>query len=114
MIYIFHDNKIITQLYLVNARNESNGILGGLMCSSGCYRCIEVCTAFWEKLPTKREFGNFVDRYAVAMKKDSSGYVPSGFENSFGSDHVRFVAKHSKYKHCTKNLTRNLKSHQTN
>ena len=34
---------------------------------------------FGEELPTEREFGNFVDHYAVAMKKDSSDYVPSGF-----------------------------------
>ena len=51
-----------------------------------------------------------VDHYAVVVKKDSSGYVPSGFENSFRSDHARFVAKYSKYKHCT----RNAKSHKTN
>ena len=63
---------------------------------------------------TEREFGNFIDHYAAAVKKDSSGYVLSGFENSFRSDHARFVAKYSKYKHCTKNLTRNAKSHKTN
>ena len=61
-----------------------------------------------------KEFGNFVNRYAVAMKKDSSDYVPSGFENSFRRDHACFVAKYSKYKHCTKNLARNTKSHETN
>ena len=66
---------------------------------------------FGEELPTEREFGNFVDRYAVAVKKDSSDYVP---ENSFRSDHAHFVAKYSKYKHCTKNLARNAKSHETN
>ena len=69
---------------------------------------------FGEELPTEREFGNFIDRYAVAMKKDSSGYVPSGFENWYRSDHACFVAKYSKYKHCTKNLARNAKSQETN
>ena len=63
---------------------------------------------------TEREFGNFIDCYAVAVKKDSDGYVPSGFENLFRSDHVRFVAKYCKYKHCTKNLARNAKSYETN
>ena len=69
---------------------------------------------FGEELPTEREFSNFVDRYAVAMKIDSSGYVPSGFENLFRSNHARFVAKYSKYNHCIKNLARNAKSHETN
>ena len=69
---------------------------------------------FGKELPTEREFGNFIDRYAVAVRKDSSSYVPSGFENSFRSDHACFVAKYSKYKHCTKNLARNAKSHETN
>ena len=36
---------------------------------------------FGEELPTEREFGNFADRYTVAVKKDSSDYVPSEFEN---------------------------------
>ena len=36
------------------------------------------------------------------MKKDSSGYVPSVFENSVRSDHAHFVAKYSKHKHCNK------------
>ena len=44
---------------------------------------------FGKELHTEREFGNFVDRYAVAVKKDSNGYVPSGFENLFRSDHAR-------------------------
>ena len=65
---------------------------------------------FGKELPTETEFGNFVDRYTVAVKKDSSDYLPSGFENLFRSDHARFVAKYSKYKHCTKNLTRNAVS----
>ena len=69
---------------------------------------------FGKELPTEREFGNFVNHYAVAMKKDSSGYVPSGFENSFGSDPAHFVAKYSKYKYCINNLVRNAKSHKTN
>ena len=67
-----------------------------------------------KELPTERAFGSFVDRYAVAMKKDSSDYVPSSFENSFRSDHASFVAKYSKYKHCTKILARKAKSHETN
>ena len=45
----------------------------------GCYQCIEFVLHFGEELPTEREFGKFVDHYAVAVKKDSSGYVPSGF-----------------------------------
>ena len=69
---------------------------------------------FGKELPTEKEFGNFIDRYAVAVKKDSSGYVPSGFENSFRSDHASFIAKYPKYKHCIKNLARNAKSHETN
>ena len=31
---------------------------------------------FGEELPTERDFGNFIDRYAVAVKKDFSGYFP--------------------------------------
>ena len=31
---------------------------------------------FGEELSTEREFGNFVDHYAVAMKNDSSDDVP--------------------------------------
>ena len=31
---------------------------------------------FGEELPTEREFGNFVDHYAVAVKNDSSHDVP--------------------------------------
>ena len=69
---------------------------------------------FDEELLTEREFGNFIDLYAVAVKKDSSDCVPSGFENLFRSDHARFVAKYSKYKHCIKNLARNAKSHEAN
>ena len=69
---------------------------------------------FGKELLAEREFGNFIDRYAIAVKKDSSGYVPSGCENSFRSDHTRFVAKYCKYKHCTKNLARNEKSHEAN
>ena len=41
---------------------------------------------FGEALPTEREFGNFVDHYAVAVKNDSSDDVPSRYENSFRSD----------------------------
>ena len=69
---------------------------------------------FGKELATEREFSNFVDCYAVAIKKDSIDYVPSGFENSFRSDPACYVAKYFKYKHCTKNFTRNAKSHETN
>ena len=69
---------------------------------------------FGKELPTEREFGIFVDYCIVGVKKDSSDYLPSRFENSFRSDNSRFVAKYSKYKHCTKNLTRNAKSHEMN
>ena len=31
---------------------------------------------FGKELPTERDFGNFIDRYAVAVKKDFSGYFP--------------------------------------
>ena len=40
---------------------------------------------FGEELPAEREFGNFIERYAVAVKKYFSGYFPSGFKNSFRS-----------------------------
>ena len=56
-------------------------------------------------------FGNFVDCYAVAVKKDSSDYAPSRFKSSFGSDPTR---KYFKYNYCTKNLTRNSKSCKMN
>ena len=69
---------------------------------------------FGEQLPTEREFSNFVDRYAIAVKEDSSDDVPSGFKNLFRSDPACFIAKYSKYKHCTKNLMRNAKSHEMN
>ena len=65
---------------------------------------------FDKGLPTEEEFGNFVDHYAVAVKKDSSGYVTSGFKNSFRSDPAHYVVKYSKYKHCTKTLVKNAKS----
>ena len=35
---------------------------------------------FGKELLAEREFGNSIDRYAIAVKKDSSGHVPSGFE----------------------------------
>ena len=42
---------------------------------------------FGKELLTEKEFGNFVDHYAVAVKKDSSedssDVAPSRFENSF-------------------------------
>ena len=69
---------------------------------------------FGKEIPTEREFDKFVYHYTVAVRKDSSGYIPSGFENMFRSDHACFVVKYSKYKHCTKNLARNAKSHETN
>ena len=61
---------------------------------------------------TEREFSNFVDHYSVTMRKDSSDFVPSGFENLFGSDPAHFIVKYSKYKYCIKNLVRNSKSHE--
>ena len=67
-----------------------------------------------KELPTEREFGNFVDHYTIAVKKDSSDYVPSGFENSFRSDPACYVAKCSKCKRCTKTLVRNAKSPKMN
>ena len=69
---------------------------------------------FGKELPTEREFGNFVDNYAVAVKNDSSDDIPSRFENSFRSDPACCVAKYSKYKHCTRTLMRKAKSHKTN
>ena len=69
---------------------------------------------FGKELSTEREFGNFVDHHAVAVKKDSSDYVSSGFENSFRSYPATYIAKYSKYKDCTKTLARNTKSHETN
>ena len=57
---------------------------------------------FGEELPTESEFGNFVDHYTVAVKKDSSDDVTSRFENLFRSDPACYVAEYSKYKHCTK------------
>ena len=84
------------------------------MCITGCYIYKKLGLHFGEELPTEREFGNFVDCYAVAVKKDSSVYVPLGFENSFRSDLARYVAKYSKYKHCTKTLARNTKSNEMN
>ena len=39
------------------------------MCIGDCYILKEAWTVFWQKLPTEREFGNFVDHYAVAVKK---------------------------------------------
>ena len=47
---------------------------------------------FGEELPTEREFGNLVYRYNLSVKKDSSNYVPSGFENSLRIDPARYVA----------------------
>ena len=83
-----------------------------LVIATGAYRFV---LHFGKESPTEREFGNFVDCYVVAaVKKDFSGYVPSGFENSFRSEHACFVAKYSKYKHCIKNLARNAKSQETN
>ena len=69
---------------------------------------------FGEELPIEREFSNFVDHYTVAMKNDSSDDVPSRFKNSFRSDPACYVAKYSKYKHCTKTLVRKAKSHEMN
>ena len=46
-----------------------------------------------------------VDCYALTVKKDFSNHVPLGFENSYRSDPACYVAKYSKHKHYTKNLT---------
>ena len=46
-----------------------------LMCISGY--CIAIQRSLDKELPTEREFGNFVDHYAVAVKKDSTDNVPS-------------------------------------
>ena len=66
---------------------------------------------FGKQLPTKREFGNFLDNYAVTVKKDSGDSVPLRFE-------VEVIlltsSKILKYKHCTKNFATNSKSHETN
>ena len=63
------------------------------MCNSGYYIALQ--RSLDKELPTEREFGNFVNRYTVAVKKDSSDNVPSGFDSSFGSDPAHFVAKYS-------------------
>ena len=68
---------------------------------------------FGKELPTEREFGNFIDYYAVAVKKDSSDYAPLRFKNSFESDDpVGFIVKCSMYKYCMKNLVRSSKISQ--
>ena len=69
---------------------------------------------FGEELFTEREFGNFVDHYAVAVKSDSSDDVPSRFENLFRSDPACYIVKYSKYKYCMKTLARKAKSHEMN
>ena len=45
----------------------------------------------------EREFGNFVDLHAIAIKKDSIDDVASRFENSFISYPACYVLKYSKY-----------------
>ena len=74
-------------------RYQNNGMLDRLMCISGYYIAIQ--RSLDKELPTEREFGNFVDRYAVPVKKDSSNNAPSGFASSFGSDPAHFVANYS-------------------
>ena len=69
---------------------------------------------FGKELPTEREFGNFVDHYAVAMKNDSSDDVPTRFENLLRSDPPCYVAKYFMHKHCTKILESKAKSHYMN
>ena len=64
-----------------------------LMCISGYYIAIQ--RSLDKELPSEREFVNFVDRYAVVVKKDSSDNVPSGFESSFGSNPAHFIANYS-------------------
>ena len=46
-----------------------------------CVLMVTICTKkfrwhFGKELPTKNEFGNFVDDCAMALKKVSSNYVP--------------------------------------
>ena len=68
---------------------------------------------FGEELPIEREFSNFVDRYTVAVKKDSRDYVPQGFENSFRNDHACFLASINIAQRTSRevqNLTRRIKS----
>ena len=74
----------------------------------------KIALHFGGELPTEREFGIFVDHYAVAVKNDSSDDVPSRFENSFRSDPACYVAKYSKCKHCMKTLARKAKSQEKN
>ena len=71
---------MIKFLCIINSRNGNSGISHGLVCISGYYIYKEVWTAYCKELPTEREFGN-VDHYAVVVKRDSSGNVPSGFES---------------------------------
>ena len=66
------------------------------MCIGDCYIWKEDLTAFCEELSTEREFGNFVDHYAVIVKNDSSDDVPSRFENPLRSDPACYVVKYSK------------------
>ena len=111
-IYFSAIMKFLHIIILLNARNENKELQ--------VYSCVLVVATyakkfglhFDEELYAEREFGNFVDRYTVAKKKDSSDYILSGFENSFRSYPTHFVAKYSKYKHCTKNLMRNAKSYK--
>ena len=57
--------------------------------------------SFSKELPSEIEFSNVVDCYTVAMKKDSSDNIPSGFEVA------RFLVKYSSLDINTKDLTRN-------
>ena len=71
--------------------------------------CVLVVTTYTKKFglqfgPTETEFSNVVDRYTIAMRKDSSDNFPSGFESSFGSDPTHFVAKYSLHEEPHKEL----------
>ena len=64
------------------------------MCISGYYihnYTKKFGQQFGKELPTKREFGNIVDRCAVAVNKDFGDNVLSGF----GGDPAHFIAKYS-------------------
>ena len=72
---------------------------------------------FGKELSTEREFSIFADHYAVAVKKDYSDYVHSGFENSFRSDPARYIANINiarKPSRGAQNLMRRIKSQYKN
>ena len=88
-----HISKIIkfSHILLLNAHDRNNGISDELVCivitKFGLY-CGEV-------LPNVEVLNTLVGHYTVAVKKDSSDYVPLEFESSFGSDPAHFIVKYS-------------------